>query len=49
MPTELTSVATTLGTVAEVLGTNSAMPIDNSPKVEKKEEIEDVCCEDKKK
>ena len=49
MPTELTSIATTLGTVAELLGTNAAMPIDNSPKVEKKEEVKDICCEDKKK
>ena len=48
MPTELTSLATTLGTAAELLGTNTSMPIDKSPKIEIKKEVEDVCCEDKK-
>ncbi|MFR2533978.1 MAG: SPFH domain-containing protein [Clostridia bacterium] len=48
MPTELTSLATTLGTAAELLGTNASMPIDKSPKIEIKKEVEDVCCEDKK-
>lgn len=45
MPTELTSLATTLGTAAELLGTNASMPIDKSPKIEIKKEVEDVCCE----
>lgn len=49
MPTELSSLATTLGTAAEMLGTNAAMPIDKSPKEIIEPPVEDFCCEDKKK
>ncbi|MFR0822846.1 MAG: SPFH domain-containing protein [Clostridia bacterium] len=49
MPTELSSLATTLGTAAEMLGTNAAMPIDKSPKETIEPPVEDFCCEDKKK
>ena len=45
MPTELTSLTTTIGTVAELLGTNAAMPIDKSPKPEPRIEQKDECCE----
>jgi len=47
MPTELASVATTLGMAGEMLGTNSSMPIDKEPKNKKVKEMEDECCEDK--
>ncbi len=49
MPTELSSLATTLGTAAEMLGTNAAMPIDKSPKETIEPPVEDICCDDKKK
>lgn len=47
MPTELASVATSLGLAGEMLGTSAAMPIDKSPKIEIKQEDKDDCCEDK--
>ena len=48
MPTELTSLTTTLGTAAELLGTNSAMPVDTSEKPVVKRKAKDECCDDKK-
>lgn len=47
MPTELASVATTLGMVGEMLGTNAAMPIDKNPKSKEREKMNDECCYDK--
>lgn len=47
MPTELASVATTLGMAGEMLGTNAAMPIDKSPKEKVKGMLEDECCDNK--
>ena len=45
MPTELASVATTLGMAGEMLGTNAAMPIDRTSK--DKERLADECCDNK--
>lgn len=47
MPTELASVATTLGMVGEMLGTNSAMPVDKNAKIKENKAVKDECCDDK--
>ena len=47
MPTELASVATTLGMAGEMLGTNSAMPVDKSEKLKNNKITKDECCDNK--